>query len=58
MVEISKREKEYLQGKGFVYTTDLHRTRSMGKKTTYFATESSKLIRVLTDYKNQIIVKG
>ena len=47
MVKIDKRQKDYLLECGFVFGRDLHHTVGKGKKKTYYATESEKIIECL-----------
>lgn len=55
LIQITKREKDYLVSKGFQFGHDLHRTYSKHKK--YYATEEPKLMKILNNYRKSVIVK-
>lgn len=50
MIEINKKECEYLEKNGAVWKKDLHKTYSSGHK--LFMTESPKLLKLLDFYRN------
>lgn len=49
MIKISKKERDYLESKGFGFPEYLHRT--YGKHKHYYATEDKKLIKILEDFR-------
>ena len=55
LVKITKKEMEYLKSNGCVWEDELHHTIGKGKKKTYYATESRKILNLLSNYrKNRI----
>ena len=51
MIKITKQEKEYLESQGCVYEEELHHTVGKGSKKTYYATESKKILNMLSYYR-------
>lgn len=51
MIRITKQEKEYLESQGCVYEEELHHTVGKGRKKTYYATESKKILNMLFYYR-------
>ena len=49
MIKIDIRQRDYLLTKGFKYGKDIHHTVGKGKKTTYYATESKKVLDCLKE---------
>lgn len=47
MILISKKECELLQKEGFKFGRDLNKTVGSGKKRTYYATESQRVMETL-----------
>ena len=47
MIRINIRQKDYLLENGFKFGKDLHHTVGAGKKKTYYATESEKVMNCL-----------
>lgn len=50
MIKISKQEAIYLAKLGFSYGNHIHKTVSSGKKATYYATESKKVLSQLAQF--------
>lgn len=53
MIKISKNEKDYLLSKGCQWFEDIHASTT---RKHYYATESSKVIKLLKQYKKDITV--
>lgn len=51
MIKISKEERDYLESQGCVWGEELHRTYGKGKKKTHYATESKKILNLLSCYR-------
>ena len=49
MLKISKEERDYLERHGCCFPDDIHKT--VGKHKTYYATENTKVKRLLEQYK-------
>ena len=47
MITIDRRQRDYLLKNGFKYGKDIHHTVGKGKKKTYYATESQKVMACL-----------
>ena len=47
MITINRRQVDYLLKNGFQYGKDIHHTVGKGKKKSYFATESPKVLDCL-----------
>ena len=47
MLRISKEERDYLEKNGCSFPDDLHKTVGKGKRKTYYATENSKVKKLL-----------
>ena len=47
MITIDRRQRDFLLKNGFKYGKDIHHTVGKGKKKTYFATESQKVLSCL-----------
>lgn len=56
MVKITKTEMNYLKSQGFKNQEDIHKTVGSGKKATYFATESHKVLDSLEKFRQSRIV--
>ena len=55
LVRITKKEMEYLESNGCIWEDELHHTIGKGKKKTYYATESRKILNLLSNYRKSII---
>ena len=51
MINIDTRQRDYLLKNGFKYGEDIHHTVGKGKKKTYYATESRKVLECLKNLK-------
>lgn len=51
MIKITKLEKDYLVSQGCVYEEEIHHTVGKGRKKTYYATESRKILNMLSSYR-------
>ena len=54
MLRISKEERDYLEKNGCSFPEDLHKTVGKGKRKTYYATENSKVKRLLEQRRKAI----
>ena len=57
LIKITKKERDYLVSQGCLYPDDLHSTEGKGKKKTIYATESWKVLNLLSQYRNSVIAK-
>lgn len=57
MIIINKDEKDYLLSKGYKFCDHIHKTVGSGKNKTYYATESSGLMKDLFKYR-ELRLKG
>lgn len=55
MVKINKKEMNMLLDKGFVFGADIHKTHT--RYPHYYATEGSRVMKALNEYRNKSIVK-
>lgn len=51
MINIDARQRDYLLKNGFKYGEHIHHTVGKGKKKTYYATESKKVLECLNNLK-------
>lgn len=54
MIKIDKKLRDYLEKEGCKFGEELHRT--YGRNKTYYATESSKVMKLIEKYNKSIIV--
>lgn len=55
VIIITKKEMEYLESNGCLWEEELHHTLGKSKKKTYYATETRKVLNLLSNYRKSRI---